>query len=114
LSITITHRAPAGRPPAAVVTADDLVLDIQCLADDQATNTGALLAYMDEADDDGHIDDREWGYICRHVRLEHRWNTEMIGRSQLLRRCLNGLCGLVADLRVQVHQMRRAARESGS
>jgi hypothetical protein len=101
---------PAGAPPRALTTADDLVLELQCNADGQVTNTRALLEFMDEADDDGVIDPDEWRYIWRHVALEARWNGEQLATCRLLRGWMNKTSELVDRLRWQVHEMKKAAQ----
>jgi len=103
----------AGRTPAALTEADDLLLDLQCLSDSEVLNTGALLDYMDEADDDGQIDAEEWAYINRHVRLEHKWNHEQLTETRELRGCMTRIGDLVGRLRQTVHEMKKAALPSG-
>ena len=65
---------PRGRVPLAQSQFDDELLELQCSADFQVTNTRELLYYMDKADDDGRIDAHEWQTIFRYVRKEHQAN----------------------------------------
>ncbi|MBN1461380.1 MAG: hypothetical protein JXA57_17770 [Armatimonadetes bacterium] len=102
-----------GRQPKALILAEDLCLDLQCLADSQELNTTALLEFMDVADDDGRIDQDEWSYIFRHIRLEHRWNEEQVEETHKLRRCMNKITDLVTSLRVRLQDTKKAARQDG-
>lgn len=102
---------PNGKPPKALTKLDDCIFDAQCSIDSQVLNTRTLLEYMDEADNDGRIDDDEWRYIFRHVRLEHHFNTETNGALTKGREWLNQILELIVGYRLRLEK--KAALASG-
>lgn len=105
-----------GAVPQALELLDDTILDAQCCADAQVTNTALILDRLEGVFADGQIDDRDTSdllYVFRHVRLEHQMNKDQCSLMKWARHHTNKVSELVAGYRTRLQRMKKAAWQSG-
>lgn len=103
--------APVGKPPRALVEADDQVFDLQCLADTQCLNTKDMLETLGAIFADGLVDERDTENVLRlrrHAKLEHQMNEQQFEGCQVLRKWMNSLSELVSGLRLRLQNKEAA------
>jgi hypothetical protein len=101
---------PKGPTPHVVVELDDLVFDLDCLAEAQVDNTGEILRDFLEVFRDRRVDDSDTPRILsalRKTKVEHRWNNEQSVGMKGVRRLVSPLFELVRSLRSQLQFTRQ-------